>query len=79
MCESGVATSTFVTWLCDLAIVEEYELGNSKFPAMWILTCYDCTVRENRGFHIISCNQGVALWMLLPSGSGIVGEEFVTF
>ena len=49
VCESGVATSTFVTWLCDLAIVEEHELGSSNFPATWVPTCYICIVRENRG------------------------------
>ena len=79
MCESGVATSTFVTWLCGLAIVEEQELGSSNFPATRVQTCYSCIVGENRGSHIIlSRNQGVALRVLLPSGSGIVSEEFVT-
>jgi hypothetical protein len=33
---------------------------------------------RDRGSRIISRNQGVALRVLLPSGSGIVGEEFVT-
>jgi hypothetical protein len=77
VCESGVATSTFVTWLCDLAIVEEHEHRSSNFPATWDQTCHSCIVWEHRGSHIISRNQGVALRVLLPLGSGIVGEEFV--
>ena len=77
VCESGVATSTFVTRLCNLAVVEEQEFGSSNFPATWVQTCYSCIIRENRGSHILSRNQGVALWVLFPSRSGIVGEEFV--